>query len=182
MIASSETLRACVDHILQSGTFGNAPSSRRLLKYARRPLGGRQRGALKEYAIGVDAFAKAPGYDPRQDSTVRIQIGRLRQKLAEYYRDEGGGDTLVIDLPKGQFTLTCEPRPVVPNDGPARDSGALSACRAELARGGHCARGILSSGLVPGSLRVGQIAQQRDRKCRRSMVARTGRIVGAFHP
>jgi hypothetical protein len=114
MIASSETLRACVDHILQSGTFGNAPSSRRLLKYLADRSAEGSAEHLKEYAIGVDAFGKAPGYDPRQDSTVRIQIGRLRQKLAEYYRDEGGEDTLVIDLPKGQFTLTCEPRPAVP--------------------------------------------------------------------
>jgi hypothetical protein len=114
MIASSETLRACVDHILQSATFGNAPSSRRLLKYLADRSAEGSAEHLKEYAIGVDAFGKAPGYDPRQDSTVRIQIGRLRQKLADYYRDEGGEDTLLIDLPKGQFTLTCEPRPAIP--------------------------------------------------------------------
>lgn len=66
---------------------------------------------LKEYTIGVEAFAKSAGYDPRQDSTVRIQIGRLRQKLAEYYRDHGAGDAAVVELPKGQFTLICEPRP-----------------------------------------------------------------------
>lgn len=66
---------------------------------------------LKEYAIGVDAFGKPADYDPRQDSTVRIQIGRLRQKLADYYRDEGKGDPFLVDLPKGHFSLICEPRP-----------------------------------------------------------------------
>src|SRR5258708_2970373 len=44
------------------------------------------------------------------DSTVRIQIGRLRQKLSEYYRAEGKGDRLVVELPKGRFSLICEPR------------------------------------------------------------------------
>jgi hypothetical protein len=120
MVRGSETVGTCVDHILQSGTFSNAPSSRRLLKYlADHSVPGNSEH-LKEYTIGVEAFGKAAGYDPRQDSTVRIQIGRLRQKLAEYYRDEGGEDPLVVDLPKGQFHLTCEPRqveaavPVVP--------------------------------------------------------------------
>jgi hypothetical protein len=65
---------------------------------------------LKEYTIGVDAFGKSEGYDPRVDSTVRIQIGRLRQKLAEYYEDEGRADPIMVDLPKGHFSLICEMR------------------------------------------------------------------------
>ena len=32
---------------------------------------------------------------------MRIQVGRLRQRLAEYYRTEGKADELIIDLPKG---------------------------------------------------------------------------------
>jgi hypothetical protein len=40
--------------------------------------------------------------------------GRLRQKLAEYYRTEGKDDPVVIDLPKGHFKLTWEPRPRIP--------------------------------------------------------------------
>jgi hypothetical protein len=58
----------------------------------------------------VDAFGKPPDYDPRQDSTVRIQIGRLRQKLTDYYGDEGKDDPLIIDLPKGRFTLAFSDR------------------------------------------------------------------------
>jgi hypothetical protein len=102
-----------VDHVLQSGTFGHAPSSRRLLKYlADRALeGGAEQ--LKEYTIGVEAFGKSVDYDPRQDSTVRIQIGRLRQRLADYYRAEGREDAMVVDLPKGRFSLTCEHRTAV---------------------------------------------------------------------
>ena len=110
MTRGSETLQNSVDRVLQSGTFRNSPSSRRLLKYlADHSLAG-DAEQLKEYTIGVDAFAKPEGYDPRADSTVRIQIGRLRQKLSEYYRDEGKDDPLVIDLPKGRFSLVCGAR------------------------------------------------------------------------
>src|SRR5258708_2253384 len=110
MVRGTDEIQSCVDRILQGGTFRNAPSSRRLLKYlVDHSLSG-DADQLKEYTIGVDAFHKAGDYDPRLDSTVRIQIGRLRQKLAEYYREEGKDDELVVDLPKGRFSLICEPR------------------------------------------------------------------------
>jgi hypothetical protein len=110
MVRGTDEIQSCVDRILQGGTFRNAPSSRRLLKYlVDHSLAG-DADQLKEYTIGVDAFHKPGDYDPRLDSTVRIQIGRLRQKLSEYYREEGKDDQLVVDLPKGRFSLICEPR------------------------------------------------------------------------
>src|SRR5260370_40648224 len=110
MTRGTDEIQSCVDRILQGGTFRNAPSSRRLLKYLVDHSRAGDAEQLKEYTIGVDAFHKPDDYDPRLDSTVRIQIGRLRQKLAEYYREEGKDDELVVDLPKGRFTLICEPR------------------------------------------------------------------------
>ncbi len=113
MTTGSETIHSFVDRILQSGTFRNAPSSRRLLKYLADRSQAPEAEPLKEYAIGVDAFGKPADYDPRLDSTVRIQIGRLRQKLAEYYQDEGKEDPFVVDLPKGHFRLVCDTRAIV---------------------------------------------------------------------
>ncbi len=105
-----DELSGLVERVLQSETFRNAPSSRRLLKYlAERSVAG-DADQLKEYSIGIDAFGKGADYNPRQDSTVRIQIGRLRQKLAEYYREEGRNDAAILDLPKGRFSLAWEPR------------------------------------------------------------------------
>ena len=39
-----------------------------------------------------------------------LQVGRLRQKLGEYYRTEGKDDPVVLDLPKGRFKLKWEVR------------------------------------------------------------------------
>jgi hypothetical protein len=108
-----DTVQSCVERVLHSKTFRNSPSSRRLLKYlADHSLAG-DAEQLKEYTIGIDAFAKPADYDPRVDSTVRIQIGRLRQKLSEYYREEGTDESLIVYLPKGQFSLVGEPRTAV---------------------------------------------------------------------
>src|SRR5580658_10494522 len=113
MLVGEEPTREQVTRILQSETFRSSEVLRRLLKFlADKSLCG-EADQLKEYTIGIDAMGKPPGYDPRQDSVVRIQVGRLRQKLAEYYRSEGKDDPVVIDLPKGHFRLSWEERPEV---------------------------------------------------------------------
>lgn len=103
-----------VERILESDTFRNSDALRRLLKFLADKMLSGEADQLKEYSVGIDALGKPATYDPRHDSTVRIQVGRLRQKLAEYYRTEGKDDPLIVDLPKGRFKLTCEESPVFP--------------------------------------------------------------------
>lgn len=114
MEVRDDPLATEVDRILDSNTFRNSEALRRLLRFlADKRLAG-EADQLKEYSVGIDALGKPPSYDPRQDSTVRIQVGRLRQKLAEYYRTEGKQNPLIVDLPKGHFKLTFEENAVVP--------------------------------------------------------------------
>jgi hypothetical protein len=110
MVLVEEEKRAAVDKILQSQVFRNTESLRRLLRFlAEKAING-EADQLKEYSVGIDAFGKPPSYDPRQDSAVRIQVGRLRQKLSEYYLNEGKEDPIIVELPKGGFRLQFESR------------------------------------------------------------------------
>ncbi len=113
MEVRDDAVAAEVERILDSNTFRNSEALRRLLRFlADKRLSG-EADQLKEYSVGIDALGKPSTYDPRHDSTVRIQVSRLRQKLAEYYRTEGKSDPLVVDLPKGRFKLTCEEAPAI---------------------------------------------------------------------
>ena len=96
---------AAVDRIIQSSAFRQSETLRRLLRYLADKAFEGSAGHLKEYTIGIDALGKPLSYDPRQDSVVRIHVGRLRQRLNEYYRTEGKDDPIVIDIPKGHFKL-----------------------------------------------------------------------------
>lgn len=58
---------------------------------------------IKEYSIGVDAFGRGASFDPRIDSVVRVVARRVRERLAEYYRQEGKDDSLVIEVPTGSY-------------------------------------------------------------------------------
>jgi hypothetical protein len=61
---------------------------------------------IKEYQIATEVFGRSAEFDPKFDSTVRVQTGRLRAKLAEYYSTEGLDDEVVIEIPKGSYLLT----------------------------------------------------------------------------
>jgi hypothetical protein len=112
--SADEMARLQLDRILQSESFRGSESMRHLLSFlADRFLSG-ESDQLKEYSIGIDALGKPSSYDPRSDSTVRVQIGRLRQKLAEYYSAEGAADPVLVEIPKGQLRLVCRPIPSKP--------------------------------------------------------------------
>lgn len=110
MVLELEASSAQIQRIVQSKTFRTSEVHRNLLNYlAEKSLAG-ESDSLKEYTVGLDVFAKPESYDPRQESTVRMHVGRLRQKIAEYYRTEGADDPIIVDLPKGGFRVTFEPR------------------------------------------------------------------------
>jgi hypothetical protein len=100
-----------VERILQSDSLHSSEVLRRLLKFLADKLVAGETNNLKEYSIATDGLGKHFSYDPCHNSAVRLQVRRLREKLAEYYREEGLNDPFVIDLPKGRFKLRFEQRP-----------------------------------------------------------------------
>jgi hypothetical protein len=112
MVLALEASSAQIQRIVQSKAFRTSEVHRNLLTYlAEKSLSGDAEN-IKEYTVGLDVFGKPDSYDPRQESTVRMHVARLRQKLAEYYRTEGVDDPIFVDLPKGGFRVTFEPRTV----------------------------------------------------------------------
>ena len=92
-----------LERIAASPSFRKADRCVRLLRHVTgRALEGRG-GELKEYALGVTVFERPESFDPRTDPVVRLEVRRLRLKLAEYYQQEGLDDLVVIDLPKGAY-------------------------------------------------------------------------------
>ena len=119
MALGAESIRAQIARIVQNKSLKLSEGQGRLLSYlAEKSISG-EADDLKEYVVGVDAFGKPPSYDPRQESVVRTQVARLRQKLADYYNTEGTDDPILVDLPKGGFKMNFEERPPAPEALPA---------------------------------------------------------------
>src|SRR5258707_219359 len=85
-----------------SGFTRNERMSRFLRFLVERHLQGRD-DEIKESVIAVEVFNRKPDYDPKQDSIVRTEAGRLRARLAEYYAAEGRAEPIIIELPKGAY-------------------------------------------------------------------------------
>jgi len=84
---SAEAVEAQLEKILASSLFQNAVRLSRFLRFAvNAALRDHEGRPIKEYSVGVEVFDRDGSYDPRIDPIVRIQAGRLRSKLAEYYR------------------------------------------------------------------------------------------------
>src|SRR5918998_1790721 len=103
MELGKEQKLAQLERVLQSRTLQNSESLKAFLRFVvEQTVDGRE-AQLKEYIIATEVFGRNSDYDPRIDSVVRVQAGRLRTKLQEYYTTEGKGDPVVIDLPKGHY-------------------------------------------------------------------------------
>jgi len=110
--------------LASSGFLKNERMARFLRFVVEQHLEGKD-SELKESVIAIEVFGRSPNHDPSQDSIVRTEAGRLRARLDQYYRGEGKGDALIIELPKGGYAplFRCpEAAPQPPNDEPKRRS------------------------------------------------------------
>jgi len=94
-----------LDGLLRAGVVREHTDLHSLLEYLGRKSVHDGTEPLKEYTIGVEALGKPQDYDPRLDPTVRVDIGKLRARLREYYRGPGATRPLHAEIPKGQYHL-----------------------------------------------------------------------------
>jgi hypothetical protein len=92
-----------IDKLAASHVLHGSESLCKLLRYLAAHALDHPGTPLKEYQIATEVFGRPTDFDPQVDSTIRVQAGRLRTKLAEYYSSEGADDPIVVELPKGTY-------------------------------------------------------------------------------
>src|SRR5271168_4375526 len=97
---------AQLEKILSSRTLHGSESLCKLLRYLAHHAIDQPGVHLKEYQIATEVFGRPTDFDPQLDSTIRVQAGRLRTKLAEYYGSEGVEDSVLVELPKGAYVVS----------------------------------------------------------------------------
>src|ERR1700674_2103024 len=101
-----EQYLAQIDRLLNSHVLHGSESLCKLLRYLAEHALDHPGSPLKEYQIATEVFGRSPSFDPQSDSTIRVQAGRLRLKLAEYYASEGADDAIQVEMPKGTYVLS----------------------------------------------------------------------------
>src|SRR5579863_1524570 len=105
---------ASLEKILASPEFVNSERMSRFLAFlvdrAQQPEPRR----MKEIEIGHAVFDRPVGYDPKNDSIVRVEATRLRKKLASYYNNDGRLDPVILRLEPGHYEIEFVPNPATP--------------------------------------------------------------------
>lgn len=112
-----------VERILQTSPFQKSMHLPALLSYlAEHSLRGNHQ-ALTERQIGISVFGKPVEYSTAEDSAVRVHVRQLRLRLHEFYACEGRNESIVIDIPKGGYSLEFHSTPteIEPNSKPVPD-------------------------------------------------------------
>jgi serine/threonine-protein kinase len=113
----SAAIRQELDRILASPSFRTAARHARLLRFLVEQSLSDQADSLKESVIAMEVFDRPADYDPRIDAVVRVEMGRLRSRLHEYYSGAGLEDSVRIEIPKGTYRPTFlqdEPKTIPP--------------------------------------------------------------------
>ena len=104
-------IEAALERVVQSATFRRSQRHREFLSHVVRAALADEEHQLKEVIIGLEVFRRSiASYDPRSDPIVRVEAGRLREKLLRFYDDEGANEALEITIPVGSYVPRFAPR------------------------------------------------------------------------
>ncbi|HEY3518260.1 MAG TPA: hypothetical protein VGL98_14520, partial [Gammaproteobacteria bacterium] len=98
-------VRAALERVLASRVFEQAARSSGFLRFVVEQTLAGQGERLKGYTIAVEVFGRPPDFDAQTDPLVRVEAGRLRRRLIEYYADEGRDDPVRLELPRGSYAV-----------------------------------------------------------------------------
>jgi hypothetical protein len=94
-----ETLR----HILESAPFRGTRQCQSLLTWVVEHTLAGESDQLRERVIGTEVFGRIPGYEPSDDSIVRVRAAEVRKRLAQYYQSSDVNELVRIEIPPGSY-------------------------------------------------------------------------------
>ncbi len=157
---------AQIEKIANSHALHSAESLRKLLRYLADHALEHPGAPLKEYQIATEVFGRPADFDPQLDSNIRVQAGRLRLKLAEYYAAEGAEDTVQVEMPKGTYLLSFHlrtPESSKPQVQSAHDFAAEEASVRRTSRRWKLVVACLSVLLLGAMVAIGSLVASRKK-------------------
>ncbi|QTR50768.1 tetratricopeptide repeat protein [Candidatus Thiothrix anitrata] len=105
MTVDTQQVLAELQRITTSPGFRARKLIKKFLHYVvQESLAGRG-NQLNQYTIAVNALDKSADFSPIYNPMVRIEAGRLRKLLDDYYSNVGHLNTVMIRMPKGSYQV-----------------------------------------------------------------------------
>lgn len=145
LVEKRSTANSEIDRVLSSRLFVRSPILQKLLLY----LWEHREEEISEYAIAVDALGRHVTFNPATDATVRVNIGRLRQKLRDHYLDDDKDASERLEIPLGshRVVLVCsaEQTPLVTAPEDSRDEVSVPPAPKHVSPEGELSSFVTSS-------------------------------------
>jgi TolB-like protein len=125
---SPDVIRVQLRKMLSSDLFARSERMSRFLSFTVEQYLVGNAANLKEYLIGVEVFDKPETLDPRLDPIVRVEAGRLRAKLREYYETDGREDPICVHFPPRSYVPAFQRRQAASISSAPREMPRPAAC------------------------------------------------------
>jgi hypothetical protein len=100
---SDQDIRDALARVTASSLLAKSPQLAQFLTFiVEESLAGRG-DRLKAYTIATGAFGRDADFDPQTDPIVRVEAGRLRRAIEQYYATEGRDDPIAIEISPGGY-------------------------------------------------------------------------------
>ena len=103
---AADAEREELEWLLTSGTLGRSGNLARVVRYICEERFAGRAHLLKEYTIATEALGRRPGFNPHDDTIVRVTMHSLRKRLHEVYQKEGAARPLHLVVPPGRYEPT----------------------------------------------------------------------------
>lgn len=111
MVPDKQQVSEELGRLLASPSFRARKLIKRFLQYSvQETLAGRG-DQLSQYTIAIHALGKPKDFSPVFNPVVRIEAGRLRKLLEDYYAAPPPGSTMSISIPRGGYQVEISPLP-----------------------------------------------------------------------
>ena len=111
--ASPDEIRAALVSVVSSEAFRGARRLQDLLTYVVEEYSAGRGDKIRAKLISEDVYKRPPNSGADGDNVVRVDAGRLRRRLDQYYLDAGRDDPLRIYIDAGGYAPRFEARGIV---------------------------------------------------------------------
>lgn len=102
-ITDKTVIASALERVTNSPEFKDSKRSKQLLNYIVEKYLAGETAQINGTTIAQDVLGAGIDFDPSTNPIVRVQAGRLRKLLSEYYRRSGKKDNVLIYVSKGQY-------------------------------------------------------------------------------
>jgi len=102
---NNDLIQKYLSKVLNSPVFSSAPKQKKLLTYLVQESQAGNGHKLKGYTVATEALGANIEFDSNHDSSVRVNVKRLRDHLYDYYYKYGDNDEICFHMEIGKYEV-----------------------------------------------------------------------------